>query len=192
MRIGFLFAVLLVHTPQVIAEISKVIVDLPNDVDWVKVSDHSDDDTYLREWIPSGTSIEDTSWLIVEQKLSLKKKTSAKRFIKNMMKLAQNACTDVSYNGPKKITVEKYKTYWVRIFCANQHNKPYGLVTEQRVIVEGKTVFVITSELRTAPSSVAGVFTLGDNESPKAYFERLKKSAFVAIESVRIIADPGP
>lgn len=191
MRIGILFAVLLISTPQAIAEISKVIVDLPNDVDWVKVSDHSDGDSYLREWIPSGASIEDTSWLIVEQKFPLKKKTSAKRYIKNMMKLAQSACTDVRYNGPEKLTVEKYKTYWVRIFCAKQHDKPYGLVTEQRVIVEGKTVFVVTSELRTAPSSVAGVFTLGVNESFEAYLERMEKSAAVARESVRIISDPG-
>ncbi|MCY3749898.1 MAG: hypothetical protein OXG54_00710 [Gammaproteobacteria bacterium] len=191
MRIGILFAVLLISTPQAIAEISKVIVDLPNDVDWVKVSDHSNGDSYLREWIPSGTSIEDTNWLIVEQKFPLKKKTSAKRYIKNMMKLAQSACTDVRYNGPEKLTVEKYKTYWVRIFCAKQHDKPYGLVTEQRVIVEGKTAFVITSELRTAPSSVAGVFTLGVNESFEAHLERMEKSAAVARESVRIIADPG-
>jgi len=191
MRIGILFAVLLVYTPQSIAEISKVIVDLPNDVDWVSVSDHSEGDMYLREWIPSGTSIEDTNWLIVEQKISLKKKTSGKRYIKNMMKLWQSACTDILYNGPEKITVEKYKTYWVRIFCAKQHDKPYGLVTEQRVIVEGKTVFVITSELRTAPSSVAGTFALGVNESFEELLERVEKSSTVARESVRIIANPG-
>ena len=192
MRIGILIAVLLVYTPQVIAEISKVIVDLPNDVDWVKVTDNSNDDMYLREWIPSGTTVEDTEWLIVEQKFLLKKKTSAKRYIRKMMKFAKAACTDVLYNGPEKIAIEKHKTYWVRIFCAEQHGKPYGLVTEQRVIVEGKTVFVITSELRTVPSSVAGIVAPGENDSPEAYFEKLKKSATLARESVRIIANPDP
>ena len=192
MRIGVLFAVLLVYTPQVIAEISKVIVDLPNDVDWVKITDNSDDDMYLREWIPSGTTVEDAEWLIVEQKFLLKKKTSAKRYIRNMMKFAKAACTDVLYNGPEKIAIEKHKTYWVRIFCAEQHGKPYGLVTEQRVIVEGKTVFVITSELRTAPSSVAGTFVLGKNESFEALQERITKSAALAREFVRIIANPSP
>lgn len=187
MRLRILLAVSLACAPQVYGEISQVIVDLPDDVDWVKATEHSDDGAHLREWIPAGTTFEDTDWLIVEQKLLLERRTSAKRFIKDMMNLAKSVCTDVLFHGPEMLKIGNHKTYWGRVFCAEQHDKPYGSIIEQRVIVEGQTVFVVTSEIRTAPSSAAGVFALEDDEPPDALFERIYKSTAVARDSVRII-----
>ena len=192
-RRNWLFAIvlLLAQAPLAKAEISRVSVALPTDVDWVKVSDDSDGDTYLREWIPSGSTVADTDlWMIVEQRLPLKKKTSSRRFLNTMMKLAREACTDVLYNGPEKIAIENYKSYWGRIFCAKQRGKPYGTITDLRVLAEGTTVFVITSEIRTPPSSVAGVFSVtGSSQTIKA-LQKLKKSALVARESVSIDVQP--
>ena len=190
MRTGLLIVFWLAQVPLATADIRSVAVALPADVDWVSVSDRSDGDTYLREWIPSGSTIEDADWLIVEQRLSLTRKRSARRYLNTMMKLARKACTDVLYNGPEKIVVENHQSYWGRVFCAKQHEKPYGTITELRVITDGTTVFVITSEIRTAPSSAAGTFSLTDKESAQALFEKLKQSAFVARESVRIDVQP--
>ncbi len=191
-RTACLATVLLVSTSLALAEINTVEVEFPADINWVQVTEQSDADTYLREWIPSGAPVEDSDWLIVEQKFSLEKRTSARRYIRTMMNLARDACTDVRYNGPEKITVEKYKTYWARVICAKQHDKPYGAITELRVIAEGRTVFVVTSELRTAPTSVAGAIHFGDEDSIKTFFERSEKSAMLARESVRIIEHTDP
>lgn len=60
-----------------------VVVDLPPDIDWVQVSDQATANQYLREWIPSGTSVEDADWLIAEQRFLSPKRTTAKRFLKD-------------------------------------------------------------------------------------------------------------
>ena len=159
------------------ADIGELVVDLPAEVEWTMVIDEATDRTYHREWIPAGTTVEDTElWLIVSQKFDLEKRRSARRFLIDLRKRARTACTDIRYNGPEKIVlekhaldkyhldgvpkkfVEKYRSYWGRFFCAEQHGREYGTVTEQRVFAHRNTVFVVTSELRIPPSIYAGVF----------------------------------
>lgn len=192
-RTTLLIAMLLASSPCALAEISMIELDLPHDIEWTKVNEQSDADRYLREWIPTGATLEDPDlWLIVEQRFALERKTSAKRFIRNLMNNWRASCTDVRYNGPEKIKVETHNTYWIRVFCANQHNKPYGSISEQRVIAEGKTVFVVTSELRTSPTTVAGVFSFEEDGSAREFWQRFAKSTSVTRESVKIVERPKP
>ena len=102
MRTGLLIVVLLARFPLATAEVRSVAVALPADIDWVSVSDRSDGDTYLREWIPSGSTIEDADWLIVEQRLSLTRKRSARRHLNTMMKLARKILHRRSLQRPGK------------------------------------------------------------------------------------------
>lgn len=143
------------------AKVASVNIQLPVNVEWQQISDQSDDRQYLREWIPSDKTIDDTNWLIVQQKFSLENKISAKNFLKRIFSLAEEACSDVKYNGPEKIKTEKITTYWGRFMCARQNGKDYGTFTDIRTISDGKTMYVITSELRIPPTSVAGIMSFG-------------------------------
>ena len=182
------YAFLFAWAPLAAAAIDRVVVDLPPDIDWVQVMNQETSDGYQREWIPSGTSVENTDWLIVEQKFQAPKRTTANRFLKTIMRLVRRACTDVTFNGPEKIVVDGHRTWHARAFCAQQHGKPYGTVTDWRVIAEGKTLYVATSELRTPPTPVAGMFSFKGDETIGAFMHKIEKSAAVVRESVRIIA----
>ena len=62
--------------------------------------------------------------------------------------------------GPQEILVEGCITVWGRFFCAQQHGKTCGTITDQRVIIVDTTALIVTSELRTPPGSVADTISL--------------------------------
>jgi hypothetical protein len=164
----------------------SVTVTLPEDREWVELTNQSDGDQYLREWIPSTETIESTTWLIVEQKFLLKKKISAKKYIQIMFDLARDACTDVLYNGPDKIKSGKLTTYVGRIMCAQQKGKPYGTFTDQRVISDGFSMFVVTSELRLPSSEVAGTLASKEVSELQAFMNLQGISAGFVRKSVNL------
>ena len=195
--------------PFAMADIGELVVDLPAEVEWTMVIDEATARTYHRAWIPAGTTVEDTElWLIVSQKFDLEKRRSARRFLIDLRKRARTACTDILYNGPEKIVlekhpldkyhldgvpkkfVEKYRSYWGRFFCAKQHGREYGTVTEQRVFAHRNTVFVVTSELRIPPSIYAGVFPFDTRDDVAAFWKRMVAAAHVVRDGVRIIPAP--
>lgn len=172
--------------PAAIADID-VVVELPPQVDWIQANNVSDDDNALREWVPSGKTVENTDWLIVEQKLKPEKKTSARKFIRWMHRLFRDACTNVKINGPKRVDSAKRKTYWSQVICAKQLDKPYGTVSMQRVIAEGDIVLVVTSELRTSPSEVAGTFAFDSPEDASNLWNKIRQSSEFVLESVHVL-----
>ena len=164
--------------------LKNVTVTLPEDKEWVEITNQSDGVQYLKEWIPDTETIESTPWLIVEQKFLLTKKVSAKKYIQIMFDLARDACTDVLYNGPDKIKSGNHTTYVGRIMCAQQKGKPYGTFTDQRVISDGLSMFVVTSELRLAPSDVAGTLASKDVSELQSFMNLQGISARFVRESV--------
>ncbi len=104
-----------------------VVVDLPPDIDWVQVSDQATANQHLREWIPSGTSVEDADWLIAEQRFLSPKRTTAKRFLKEMMRQARSGC------GPEKIVLDQRKTWHCRVFCARHLWDGHRMARHRRV-----------------------------------------------------------
>ena len=199
--------------PFVMADIVELVVDLPAEVEWTMVVDEATDGTYHREWIPAGTTVEDTElWMIASQKFDLEKRRSARMVLRGMRDLARTACTDILYNGPEKIVlekhpldkyhldgvpkkvvekvVEKYRSYWGRFFCAKQHSREYGTVTQQRVLAHRNTVFVVTSELRIAPTSEAGMLPFDTADNVAAFLKRMEASSRVVHDAIRIIPAP--
>lgn len=196
--------------PFAIADIGELVVELPARVEWTMLVDESTDRTYHREWIPAGATVDDTDlWLIVSQKVDLEKRRSARRFLGDLRKHARTTCTDILYNGPEKIVlekhlldkhlygappkgmaVEKHRSYWGRFFCARQHGRAYGTVTEQRVVAQRNTVFVVTSELRIPPTSAAGLFPVDSPEDARAFMKRMLVSSLVVRDGVRIVLTP--
>jgi len=171
--------------------VTSVNFVFPPEHEWKKVTDQMNAGQYLREWIPVEETIETATWLIVEQKILLEKRTSAKNFLSIMMNLAGSACTDVLYNGPEKIVVNGHETYWAKTMCAQQLGKNYGTFTDQRVIVDEKWVFVVTSELRVSPSAKAGqlAFKKGEEFNFAEFMARVKASTQVARSSVFVDAN---
>jgi len=162
-------------------------VELPSGHEWDLVTDTSQDGQYLREWIPQGSTLSNTDWIISEQKLKTGN-TSSKKFIKLMFSSARKACSDVRYHGPTEIITKAHSTYVGVIMCAQQIGREYGSLTYQRVIASGTDVFVITSELRVPPSSVAGVieFPNDQTDSTKRFFERQNASGELVQNSISI------
>ena len=193
--------------PFVMADIVELVVELPAEVEWTMVIDEATDGTYHREWIPAGTTVEDTElWLIVSQKFDLEKRRSARRFLIDLRNRARTACTDLLYSGPKKsvterhmpplysgpkkIVLEKFVSYWGGFFCARWHGEVYGTVTEQRVFADGKTIFVVTSELRIAPTSAAGMLPFDTEDSVVAFLKRMEASSRVVHGAIQIVTTP--
>lgn len=200
-------ALLIGCAPFALAGINELVVDLPAEVEWTMLVDEETDGTYHREWIPAGTTVDDTDlWLIVSQKLDLEKRRSARRFLMDMRKLARTACTDLLYHGPKKsvtkrhmsslysgpkkVVIEKFTSYWGGFFCARWQGEEYGTVTEQRVFADGKTVFVVTSELRIPPTREAGMLPFETRKAVAAFLERMQASSSVVHDAIVIVPAP--
>ena len=166
----------------------SVSVELPKQLEWVVVSDRSDNAQYIREWVPKGEDPLTAKWLITEQKLALGSKTSAEQFQKQMFVLSKQSCTDVSFNGPQEMVVNGHKTSVGRIMCAEQVGRPYGTFTDQRVIIDGSTAYVVTSELRIPKSPKAGVLAFGKEQlgEMKEFMSMQGISAKLVRESVDV------
>jgi hypothetical protein len=177
-------------------EVSGVGFELPGQRSWVQVTSQDSEAGYLKEWVPEGSDVQTTDWIIVSQKLPLGKRTSAKKLLKTMMNLSRQTCTDVLFNGPEKIVTNKEKTYWGKIMCAQVVGKDYGAFIDQRVIVEGKDAWVVTSELRTEPTSVAGQLEFGRDaalakKSIEEFMVKLSASARFTREGIDICLEQG-
>jgi hypothetical protein len=174
-----------------VAEIHGVTVTLPDTVDWTLAHEASDESQYLREWIPTGHTLEDTPWLLVEQKLVLGQRMSAAELLSKMMTLASGVCTAVRLDGPHKKKLKDQKTAWGRIMCARQDDKDYGTFIDQRVLVDGRTAYVITSELRLPPTEVAGVLPFSSQQEAQDFLEKTEVSARVVQEGVSLCPETG-
>ncbi len=139
--------------------ITSVNITLPNTNKWTQITNQSDGNQYLREWVPMGSTGLNAKWLIVEQKFILGSNVSAEDYIKRIFSLARKACTDVLYNGPFELNVSGYETSVGRFMCAQQKGKNYGTFTDQRIVTQGNDAYVVTSELRLPSSIKAGVLS---------------------------------
>lgn len=149
--------------------ITSVKAVLPETNKWTQITNKADAGQYIREWVPEGSTGENTKWIVVEQKFALESSVSAERYIKSIFSLARNACSDILYNGPERIEANGLDTYVGRFLCAQQKGKSYGTVTDQRVIAQGNEVYVVTSELRLPSSPKAGILSF-----PKDQFNEMK------------------
>jgi hypothetical protein len=165
-----------------------VNVELPKNIEWSVVSDRSDNLQYIKEWVPEGENPLSATWLITEQKLTLGSKISAEAFQKQMFSLSRQSCTDVLFNGPQEMNINGHKTSVGRIMCATQHGKPFGTFTDQRVVVDGTSAYVVTSELRMPASQKAGVLAFGKDQldKMKQFMELQGVSSKLVRESVNV------
>ena len=172
-------------TPK--TEITGVSVELPQD-DWVQVTNKEATGQYIKEWVPKGKTPFDTNWIITQQKLPIQSKISAEKFQKSMFSLAKQSCSDVLYNGPQEINVNDHLTSVGRIMCAKQNGQSYGTFTDQRVVVQGLTAYVVTSELRIPASSKAGVLAFGKDQVSeiKEFMQLQGKSSSLVRKSVNV------
>ncbi|GGZ11325.1 hypothetical protein [Shewanella fodinae] len=168
--------------------VTSVHVDLPQSMKWSVVSDRADNSQYIKEWVPEGENPATSKWIITEQMLTISSKTSAESFQKQMFGLSRQGCTDVLFNGPQEIDVSGHKTSVGRIMCANQLGKPFGTFTDQRVIIDGTTAYVVTSELRIPVSPKAGVLAFGKDQlaEMKEFMLLQRASSKFVRESVKV------
>jgi hypothetical protein len=172
-------------TPK--TEITGVSVELPQD-DWIQVTNKEATGQYIKEWVPNGKTPFDTNWIITQQKLPIQSKISAEKFQKSMFSLAKQSCSDILYNGPQEINVNDHLTSVGRIMCAKQNGQSYGTFTDQRVVIQGLTAYVITSELRIPASSKAGVLAFGKDQVSeiKEFMQLQGKSSSLVRKSVNV------
>lgn len=161
-KLAITFVLLLLFSISYAQQSSGLDFSLPDQEDWVHVTEKSEAGQYLNEWVPKGNDIETTRWLIAEQKLVLSKKSSSKKYIRYIFRLAKKACSNVLYNGPKKDKIDGITSYYGRIMCAKRIGQEYGTFTDIRVIVTGVDALIINSELRIPPSPVAGTLSFDD------------------------------
>ncbi|WP_394132695.1 hypothetical protein [Shewanella maritima] len=171
-------------------KITGISVDLPES-NWVQVTDKEASDQYIKEWVPNGKTPFDTNWIITEQKLPIHSKISAEQFQKSMFSLAKQSCSDILYNGPQEINTNDHLTSVGRFMCAQQKGKPYGTFTDQRVIIQGLTAYVVTSELRVPAASKAGVLAFGKDkiDEMKEFMQTQKKSSGFVRQSINVCFD---
>lgn len=159
--------------------ITSVKVVLPETNKWIQITNKAEAGQYIREWVPEGSTGENTKWIVVEQKFVLGSAVSAERYIKGIFSLARNACSDILYNGPERMDANGHETYVGRFMCAQQKGKNYGTFTDQRVVAQGNEVYVVTSELRLPGSPKAGILSFSKDQfnEMKPFIERQGLSA---------------
>jgi hypothetical protein len=149
---------------------------LPQQEEWVQITDKPGEGQYLKEWIPQGSEIESTEWLIAEQRIILGKRTTAQKYIKSIFQLAKKSCTSASYNGSEEGEIDGIASYYGRIMCAQKIGTEYGTFTDIRVVVNGVNALVINSELRIPPSSVARTLSFDDPEKISLFMQTAQVS----------------
>jgi hypothetical protein len=175
--------------------ITAVQIELPSSQTWAQLTDQSDGEQYLREWVPRGFSGENAQWLISEQRLVPARPVSAKLFMEGMFERARSSCSNVLYNGPEALPDSGHTTYAGRIMCARRNGKDFGTFTELRVAADGPYVYVVVSERRTPPTPKAGVIQFEPSEGPervKRFFAEMAASAEFVRSSVRICTAQAP
>ncbi len=175
--------------------ITSIKLMFPKSVKWTQITDKTQGDQFIREWVPEGSTGDDTKWILVEQKFDIGHPVSAKDYIESMFNLARGACAGIKYNGPKEMDAGGHDAYVGRFMCSQEKGKNYGTFTDERVIAQGNYVYVITSELHLPPSPRAGVLTFpkGHVADMMAFMGRQGLSAqFVRSLKVCTVAAPCP
>ena len=175
-----------ISTASTANSITSIKIYLPERYKWNQITNKSDGNQYIREWVPEGSTGSDTKWIIVEQKFVLDSPISAEEFITTIFALARNACSDILYNGPEKIDVNGHETYVGRFMCAEQKGMGYGTFTDQRVIVQGSEVYVITSELHIPSSPKAGILSFQKDQEVQTFMDMQELSANFVRDSIRV------
>lgn len=136
--------------------INDINLKLPTSIKWKLVTDKSDQNASLKEWIPNETNLQSTEWIIVKQ--SFRNRSSASSFLNSVLKAAKSKCADIILNSRKQLDLNEYESYTARFVCSEQIGRDYGTVTDMRVISDNSKVFIITSERRLPPTEKAGLF----------------------------------
>ncbi|MCX2979891.1 hypothetical protein EYC98_03330 [Halieaceae bacterium IMCC14734] len=192
-KFGALIALFIFVVAQANAQDSESeSVSLPSEYDWQLVTHQYDAENYLKEWVREGEDIESAKWLLVKQKLELPKKQSSKKYIKSIFRIARSACTDVLYNGPEKFPLDSGGNAYVgRVMCAQIVGKPYGAFTDMSVLVEGKTAYIFTSEIRMPSSPKAGIlsFDPGSDAEIEMFMQQISTSAGLVRMNAGLLAE---
>ena len=168
------------------AETGEIVMEMPEGTEWTKLPKQTMGESYERQWIPAGSDPVDAEWTIIEQRLGLAEPKTAEEVMAIMQGMSRDGCRAVKFDGPYQVDTAIGQGVRGRIYCAQQLGKPYGTVTDQRIVVDGTTVFVVTSVLLTPPSSVPGQFTFESEAESDALGKRLARSSDFVRESVRI------
>ena len=163
---------------------------LPEGVEWQELPVQRLGDSYQRQWVPAGTREEDAPWLVVEQRLRLAEPKTESQALALIHMLARDACTAVRSDGPEPVAPAAGGGVVGRIYCAHQRGRPHGTVTDQRVVADGDAMLVVTSELRTSPTAVPGVFPFDSTEDSEEFGARMLRSWDFVRGPVRVA--PGP
>lgn len=191
--VAAMVALLLAWTPAgAEPAVSGIRYDLPPGIDWARVTDEPANASRRRAWIPSGATGESTPWLITEDRLDIDRGTDPGELVEAAFGSAAANCTDFKTSGPDTIRTGGLATAWGRVICARHRDKDYGYFADHRVVVDGTVAFVLTSEIRTPPSPMAGALTFGDDAPDRRaaeFFQRLEASDVMTKESFRLCRD---
>ena len=166
--------------------IESVEVALPDSQAWNLVVDKVGDRGFIKEWIPENTTPETTERLITLQKLPVGN-LSAKDYSQMMAQIAAIQCSDIAVNIQNPIQNSRYDTIAVRLICAQQNGKSYGTFTDQRVIMDRNSAYVITSEIRVEPTEEAGMIPFEDKADAARFLKQANHSAKFVRDAVRIV-----
>ena len=184
--------VCLLAWPAAASDIAGIKVALPTDTEWKQITNQSDDKQYIREWIPSGSDISNFKWIIAEQKLSLAPGTSPKHYLEAIKDTAKTGCPTVVFEGPHEVKMNSVPSFWMQYVCNKYKDHDNGSFIDQRYIFSDATVYVVTSELRTASSPVAGMLEPGKTEAEaKAFMARMAASTKFAREGIQACPSTG-
>ena len=168
------------------AKAGEIVMEMPEGMEWIMLPEQTMGPSYQREWIPTGSGPADVEWIITEQRLTLAEPKTAEEAMAAMQGLSRDGCTAVKFDGPDEVDTAIGQAVLGRIYCAQLLGQPYGVVTDQRIVVDGTTVFVVMSELRTPPSSVPGVFAFESEVESEVLEKRMVRSSEFVRKSVRI------
>ena len=164
---------------------AEIAMDLPEEVAWIALRDQTIGPSIGRTWVPAGSGPEDSEWLVVEQRFVLDEPRTVSDAVAVLRDLARTACTAVEFDSPEAVDTAVGEGVVARAHCAQMAGRPYGVVTDQWIVVDGAMLFVVSSDVRTPASPEAGTFGFGSVVSG-ALGERLSRSRDFVRKSVRL------
>lgn len=113
---------------------------------WKNITDMTNAQMLMREWIPADQNIDDIHDIITEQHLF--RPMVPAQFVKNMFQLVGSRCTNLRVNGPVQHVENGFAVAYAQIYCSRQKGTDKDVDIFVKAIAGTKAFYVVQYEIR--------------------------------------------
>ncbi|PID74357.1 MAG: hypothetical protein CSB32_01155 [Desulfobacterales bacterium] len=168
---------------------ASVSFRLPGWINWTQTRSEPTAGGGIAEWIPEGSTAENSPFRVVFQKRQPGISPEARL---QQILAPIRECADVRVNRFNGKSRYGYQAN-VEVFCSKMGKNNWGLISYVAVFSNRRESDVLIGEIRTVATEKAGIFPVRNEQEKKtvAEIQQLSKALFNMVSSVQVCADDG-